>query len=370
MKIGNVELKNNIFLAPMAGVNDVGFRALASFFGAEIAFTEMVSAKGLIYGEGKALHTPLNPDFVKSNQKFASNKSSWLLLTEDVEKVKAVQIFGGEPKYMARACKLDYLKKFDIIDINMGCPAPKIIRNGEGSALMANLETAQKIIEECVKVSDKPITVKFRKGYKINNAVEFAKMCEKAGASAISVHTRYANQGYSGIVDYDLIAEIKKSVNIPVIGSGDIEDETTYKKMLETGVDGVMVGRASFGNPMIFKKLNEIKTGNYITMHEFILKDDFFSDVIENGDIEILKSNENYIKYLCAKKQIQILRKYFAENFLIKYMRKHMLWYSNGLKSNPELKQKIALSDNLDYSLEILKQMILENCSNWTVFLI
>ncbi len=179
----------------------------------------------------------------------------------------------------------------------------------------------------------------------------------------LSVHTNL-EFSQDPIADYDLIAEIKKSVNIPVIGSGDIEDETTYKKMLETGVDGVMVGRASFGNPMIFKKLNEIKTGNYITMHEFILKDDFFSDVIENGDIEILKSNENYIKYLCAKKHIQILRKYFAENFLIKYMRKHMLWYSNGLKSNPELKQKIALSDNLDYSLEILKQMILENCSN------
>lgn len=359
MRIGNIELKNNIFLAPMAGVNDVGFRALASFFGAEIAYTEMVSAKGLIYGEGKALHTPLNPNFAKENEKFASNKSSWLLLTEDVEKIKAVQIFGADPKYMARVCKLDYLKKFDIIDINMGCPAPKIVRNGEGSALMENMALAKQVIKECVKVSDKPITVKFRKGYKINNAIEFAKMCEQAGASAISVHTRFANQGYSGIVDYDLIKEIKQSVKIPVIGSGDIEDEETYRKMLETGVDGVMVGRASFGNPMIFKALCELKSGIKVPMHEYILKDNFFADVLEKDDINLLKENENYIKFLCAKKHIKILRKYFAENFLIKYMRKHMLWYANGLKNNPELKQKIALSNNLDLSLEMLKEMIL-----------
>lgn len=359
MRIGNIELKNNIFLAPMAGVNDVGFRALTSFFGAEIAYTEMVSAKGLIFGEGKALHTPLNPNFAKENEKFASNKSSWLLLTEDVEKIKAVQIFGADPKYMARACKLDYLKKFDIIDINMGCPAPKIVRNGEGSALMENIALAKQVIEECVKVSDKPITVKFRKGYKINNAVEFAKMCEKAGASAISVHTRFANQGYSGIVDYDLIKEIKRSVKIPVIGSGDIEDEESYRKMLETGVDGVMVGRASFGNPMIFKVLCELKSGIKVPMHEYILKDNFFGDVLEKDDINILKENEKYIKYLCAKKHIKILRKYFAENFLVKYMRKHMLWYANGLKNNPELKQKIALSNDLDLSLEMLKEMIL-----------
>ncbi len=366
MKIGNIELKNNIFLAPMAGVSDVGFRALASFFGAEIAYTEMVSAKGLIYGEGKALKSPLNPNFAKNEPEIASNKSAWLLLTEDVEKVKAVQLFGADPKFMARACKLKLLEKFNIIDINMGCPAPKIIRNGEGSALMDNINLAREVIENCRKATEKPLTVKFRKGFKTDNAIEFAKMCEQAGADAITVHARLASQGYSGKVDYALLCEIKKSVSIPVIGSGDVENEETLRKMLETGVDGVMVGRASFGNPAIFKTLNEIKDGKEKEpLDAFVQRGDFFKDVLTSEDIEKLSENEKYVKYICAKKHIQILRKYFSEPFLVKYMRKHMLWYSNGVKGQAESKRKIALSNDLDFSLKLLKKMIEnENCSN------
>jgi nifR3 family TIM-barrel protein len=356
MKIGNLHFKSGIFLAPMAGVNDVGFRAIAKYFGAELAYTEMVSAKGLIYGEGKALKTPLNQDFVKSQPRIASNKSAWLLLTEDIEDKKVVQIFGGDPKFMARACQHERLQKFDIIDINMGCPAPKIIKNGEGSALMTDLDRAHQIIKTCIDATDKPVTVKFRKGLKINNAIEFAKMCEQAGASAISVHTRFANQGYSGIVDYALIKQIKAAVKIPVIGSGDIKDIETYKKMLECGVDGVMIGRASFGNPMIFKELVEFSEGKTpIRLIDFVQKDDFFSDVLTDDDLNILKKDDKFIAYICAKKHLAILRKYYAEAFLTKYLRKHMLWYANNIKLDAEAKQKIAVSNDLELSLNLLK---------------
>ncbi len=366
MKIGNVELNNNIFLAPMAGVSDVGFRALACFFGAEIAFSEMVSAKGLVFGEGKALSTPLNQDFAKNEPKIATNKSAWLLLSTDQEKIKAAQIFGADPKFMARACKLDILNKFDIIDINMGCPAPKIIRNGEGSALMDNIDVAREIIVECKKATNKPITVKFRKGFKTEKAIEFAKMCEEAGASAITIHARLASQGYSGKVDYNLVSEVKKAVKIPVIGSGDVDGAETLFKMLETGVDGVMVGRASFGNPAIFKTLNEIKDGREKEpIEKFVQRGEFFKDVLTSDDLVNLSKNEKYVKYLCAKKHVQILRAFYSENFLVKYMRKHMLWYSNGIRGNADIKKKIALSNNLNDSLSWLKEMIEnENCSN------
>lgn len=359
MRIKNIEFKNNIFLAPMAGVSDVGFRAIAKFFGADMTFTEMVSAKGLLYGEGRSLKTPLNPDFVKEQPKIASNKSAWLLLTEDIEDKKAVQIFGSDPKYMSRVCQNDLLKDFDIIDINMGCPAPKIIKNGEGSALMANIDKAREVVESCVKATDKPVTVKFRKGFKVNNAVEFGQMCEKAGASAITVHARFTSQGYSGTVDYDLIKEIKKSVNIPVIGSGDVKNIETYEKMVDSGVDGVMVGRASFGNQIIFKELNDYKNKEKISLFDYVQRGNFFKDILTEEDVQNLKDNESYVKYICAKKHIAILRKYYSDMFLYKYMRKHMLWYASGFKQNVELKKKIALSDDLDKSLEWLKEMII-----------
>ncbi|MDD4110427.1 MAG: tRNA-dihydrouridine synthase [Clostridia bacterium] len=360
MEIGNIKVENNIFLAPMAGVNDVGFRALASFFGAGMTYTEMVSAKGLIYGEGKSLKNILNQDFINSEPKMSANKTAWLLLTENVEDKKAIQIFGSDPKFMINACQSDYLDKFDLIDINMGCPAPKIIKNGEGSALMKDIEKAEELIKACVSSTNKPISVKFRKGYKKDNAVEFAKMCERAGASVIAIHPRFTSQGYGGIADYEVIKEVKKAVKIPVIGSGDVKDFETYKRILETGVDGVMIGRASLGNPMIFKQLNDFNNKKTpIPLFKFIQKGDFFKDIISKEDLKTLEENENYIKYLCAKKHVTILRRYFAENYLTKYMRKHMLWYASGLKSGADLKQKIARSVDLDQSLEWLKNSFL-----------
>lgn len=359
MNIDNLNFKNGLFLAPMAGVTDVGFRAIAKFFGAELTWTEMVSAKGLFYGDKKPFKTSLNCSFIEKFPEIASNKTALLLLSEEIEDIKGVQIFGNETEFMSKACQNSLIDKFNLIDINMGCPAPKIVKNGEGSALMENIEKARKIIESCVASSSKPVTVKFRKGYKTNNAVSFAKMCERAGASAITIHSRLMTEGYGGQVDYDIVTEVKKSVKIPVIGSGDVRDINSYKKMLSTGVDAVMVGRGSLGNQTIFKELSEYINKRKISLVKFIQKGDFFKDILTEEDLSILEKNEDYIKYLCAKKHLLILRKYYRESFLIKYMRKHMLWYANGLKIDTQTKQKLALSNDLSESLNILKDAVL-----------
>ena len=204
--------------------------------GASLTVTEMVSAKALMYESAKTYD---------------------LLQTFEGEKPVAVQIFGREPEIMALACKNPALDKFDIIDINMGCPAPKIVKNGEGSALMKEFDLAKDIIKACVNATKKPVTVKFRLGFEEDNivAVEFAKMCEESGASAITVHGRTREQFYSGKVNYEAIKAIKQAVKIPVIGNGDITDKESLKRMLATGVDAVMIGRGAIGNPWIFKEL-------------------------------------------------------------------------------------------------------------------
>lgn len=346
MKIGELEFKNGLFLAPMAGVTDVAFRAICKLHGAELCYTEMVSARGLIFGEEKALSgvknienfsedetflkkNILNKEFIKNNPDFSKNKTATLLLTEEIESPKVVQLFGNDPEIMAKACQHKLIQKFDIIDINMGCPAPKIIKNGEGSKLMDNFDLAEKIIVACKNATDKPITVKFRKGFKKNVAVQFAKMCERAGADAITIHGRLASEMYGGTVDYETIKAVKESVKIPVIGSGDVRDCASYQKMIETGVDGVMIGRGALGKPYIFAELKDEK-------------------IVQGGAV----------KFECAKKHIEILRKYFKEEFLVKYMRKHMLWYASG-SNKKEIKQKIALSNDLDESLNLLKELLL-----------
>lgn len=296
MKIGNIELKNNLILAPMAGVTDVGFRSLAINYGADYAVCEMVSAKAL---------------------KYKNKKTEDLLITANNESIKVAQIFGSDPKIMAQIVKSKYLSKFDIIDINMGCPAPKIVKNGEGSALMRNVDLAFNIISECVKATTKPITVKFRAGWNDNiNAVEFAKMCEKAGASAITIHARTREQFYSGFADLNLIKQVKNAVKIPVIGNGDVVDINSYKKMLETGVDAVMVGRGALGRPEIFSELLN-------------------KNVLDN-------------KLKDIKQHINILRQYYPEVFVVKHMRKHILWYLKGYRNSTQLKTEIVKEKNLD----------------------
>lgn len=338
MKIGNVEIKGNIFLAPMAGVTDAGFRFVCKELGADMCWSEMVSAKGLIYGDEKIKDLSendtflekniLNPNFVKENPYFSKNKTAILLLTEEIETPKVVQIFGNDPEIMAKACQHKLLEKFDIIDINMGCPAPKIIKNGEGSKIMDDIQLAENIIRACKNATSKPITVKFRKGFKKDVAIQFAKACERAGVDAITIHGRLASEMYSGKVDYETIRAVKESVKIPVIGSGDITDEESYKKMLATGVDAVMIGRGALGKPYIFELLKNMPC----------------------KDI-------NEIKLNCAKKHIEILRKYFKETFLTKYMRKHLLWYASG-SNKKTLKQQLALCSDLNEGIKILEEIL------------
>lgn len=311
MKIKNINFENNILLAPMAGVTDVAFRSICIDFGADAGVTEMISAKALFYN---------------------NKKTEDLTITEDNEKIKIVQIFGNDPEVMAKMCADERLQKFDIIDINMGCPAPKIVNNGEGSFLMTNIPLAEKIIRECVKATNKPITVKFRSGFDSNNinAVEFARMCERAGASAITIHGRTRTQMYSGNVDLEIIRKVKESVNIPVIASGDIIDKESYLKTLEyTHCDGVMIGRGALGNPAIFS--------------------------------QILGKNRDYSKFDIIKKHIEILKKYYPNSFISGHIRKHLLWYLKGEYNASEIKRFVSTEPDLERVLVELKNFFENN---------
>ena len=310
MKIGNIEFKNNLILAPMAGVTDVAFRSICVDMGADAGVTEMISAKALAY---------------------CNWKTQDLLLTAPNEKTKIVQIFGSDPKIMAKICASEYLQKFDIIDINMGCPAPKIVNNGEGSALMKDMNLARAIITECVKATDKPITVKFRSGYDSDhiNAVSFAKMCEDAGAKAITIHGRTRTQMYSGKVDLDIIKQVKEAVNIPVIASGDIVDLESYKHTMEyTHCDACMIARGALGNPEVFSKISG--TQNTLSKYEII------------------------------EKHIKLLREYYSENFISGHIRKHLLWYLKGYPGASQLKVYVSTEPSIDNVLTKLKEFFTE----------
>ena len=310
LKIKNVELKSNLILAPMAGLSDVAFRNMCLKFGAGLVCTEMVSAKALSY---------------------KNKKTEDLLITLDDEVPKAVQIFGHEPEVMAEAVKNPLLAKFDIIDINMGCPAPKIVKNGDGSALLKNFDLAEQIISACVNATDKPITVKFRIGFDEgeNIAVDFARMCEKAGAAAITVHGRTTKQGYSGIVNYEAIKQVKQAVNIPVFANGNCETREDYENILKiTGADGVMIGRASLGSPEIFE---EILTGK--------------------------KSNVN--KFEQIKYHYETLMKIFPEKAVVLSMRTHLANYLKKEYKNTKLLIELLKMNSYSEIIEKLRQNML-----------
>ena len=307
MKIRDVDF-GNLFLAPMAGVSDVGFREQAVKFGADATVTEMLSARAMAN----------NP-----------KKTALMTITSPLEKVTVAQIFGHESEYMKRAIESDLLSKFPAFDINMGCPAPKIVKNGEGGALMDNMKLAREIIEMCRKVTDKPLSVKFRKGYSKENYLDFAKMCEDSGADFITFHARTVGQGYSGKADYEAIANVKASVKIPVIGNGDVVDKNSYEEMKKTGVDGVMIGRGALGKPWIFA---ELKCGL--------------------GEID---------KYQVVSEHIETLRKYYEEDWLKLYIRKHLLWYTKDLPLASSLRLKLATCQDIDECLAILKTTFSEN---------
>lgn len=308
MKIANLKLKSNLFLAPMAGVTDFAFRSIARDFGAGLSYTEMVSAKGLLFSK--------NSDIYKK-----------MLYTLPNEKPVAVQLFGNEPKIMAENCKLSEIQKFDFIDINMGCPAPKIVKNCEGSSLLKDLKLARQVAESCVKASSKPVTVKMRIGYEINSdiSLELGKMLEEVGVSALCLHGRTREQFYSGNVNYEAIAKLKSKLKIPVIGNGDVFDFKTYQKMKETGVDAIMIGRGALGRPWIFSS---------------IFQDNF-------------KVNKKDI----IKKHFNLLQKVYPERFIVNHMRKHLLWYVKEMPNANKLRLILGDINSISQAFELIDEI-------------
>ncbi len=300
LTIGNVTLDNNLILAPMAGVTDLPFRLLCKEQGAALCCMEMVSAKGIYY----------------------NNKNTESLLTVDErERPVSLQLFGSDPEIMgAMAAKIQH-RNFDILDINMGCPVPKVVNNGDGSALMKNPVLAGKIIESMVKATEKPVTVKIRKGFDDEhiNAVEMAHVAQESGAAAVAVHGRTREQYYSGKADWSIIADVKQAVSIPVIGNGDILDAKDVIAMKEqTGCDGFMIGRGAQGNPWIFHQI----------LHYF-----------ETGELIGKPPMEEMVKTMLRHAKLQIE---FKGDYLgIREMRKHAAWYTAGYKGASKLRGAI-----------------------------
>lgn len=307
MKIGNVEIKNNVFLAPMAGITDLAYRLICKEFGAGLVYTEMISAKGIYYND---------------------EKTKLLTQIDEKERPVAIQIFGSDADIMADVAK-KMSKKADILDINMGCPAPKVVKNDDGSKLMLNPALIDEITYKVVKNSTVPVTVKIRKGWNDENvnAVEIAKILEKNGVSAVAVHGRTREQFYSGIADWDIIKKVKESVNIPVIGNGDIIDIDSANKMIEyTGCDAIMVGRAALGKPWIFK------------------------EIIEQNKID-MKQDE---LYKIIKKHYDLLSELKGEYIAVREMRKHISWYIKGLPLATQIRNQINMLESKDEVLELL----------------
>lgn len=314
MKIGNIEFKNNVFLAPMAGVTDISFRGLCKEQGCGLVYTEMVSAKALYYG---------------------SDNTKKLLRISEEEKPVAVQIFGNDPDIMAKVVEENFNSRDDIciVDVNMGCPAPKIVKNGEGSALMKDPKLAAEIIKKLKKVSSKPVTAKFRRGFDDDNlnAVEFALALEDAGVDAIAIHGRTRKQMYEGKADWNIIKEIKEKVNIPVIGNGDVftpEDALNMKKL--TNCDAIMVARGSMGNPWIFKQIQRVLEGKEL---KEITPEEKIDMCIRHYELAI--KNDGYHK-------------------AIREMRKHASWYIKGLPNCTELRNKMNILEDSDTIMRLL----------------
>lgn len=313
LTIGNVELKNNVILAPMAGVTDLPFRVLCKEQGAGLLCMEMVSAKAIYYG---------------------SKNTEELMKISPAEMPVSLQLFGSDADIMADMAKKIEEKPFAVLDINMGCPVPKVVNNGEGSALMKNPKLAEEIITKMVKAVKKPVTVKIRKGFDEAhlNAVEMAKIAEASGAAAVAVHGRTREQYYAGKADWDCIRAVKEAVKIPVIGNGDVTDALSAERLLkETGCDGVMVGRAAQGNPFIFREITEYLETGVIPP--------------KPTPAEVRATIERH-----ARMQMEEKGEYTG----VREMRKHLSWYTVGYPNSAKYRQMVNSMETMEELLHSL----------------
>ncbi len=311
LKIGNVELDNNLILAPMAGVTNQPFRMICKEFGPGMVCTEMASSRAIFHDD---------------------KKTNRLLNTEGEKRPISFQIFGSDEETLGYAS--NYVSQMaDIVDINMGCPAPKVVKNGDGSKLLLDLEQAEKIMKVVVKNSRVPVTLKYRKGWDKDNivAVEVAKIAENSGISAITIHGRTRSEFYSGVADLEVIKQVKQAVKIPVIGNGDVVDEESALRMFEeTGVDGIMIGRGSFGNPWIFKRISHfLQTGGKLP---------------EPSKLEKLEVIKKHIALAVQEKG----------EIAIKELRKHIAWYTKNLKNSSEFRCSI---NKIETEQELLEKI-------------
>lgn len=307
LKIGNIELENRYILGPMAGVTDLPFRLLCREQGAGLLCMEMVSAKAIYYNN--------------------RNTESLLEIHPD-ERPVSLQLFGSDPKIMSEMAKRIEERPFAILDVNMGCPVPKVVKNGEGSALMKNPKLVYDIVSALVKAIDKPVTVKIRKGFDDDhvNAVEIAKIIEEAGAAAVAVHGRTREQYYSGKADWNIIRQVKEAVSIPVIGNGDVTSPQKADELVrQTGCDGVMIARGAQGNPWIFSELTQWE---------------------ETGELPLRPDKDEIRKMMLRHARLQL--EYKGEFSGIREMRKHVAWYTKGLKGAARLREKVNAVESLE----------------------
>ncbi len=316
LKIGNVTLENNLILAPMAGVTDLPFRLLCKEQGAGLICTEMISAKAIY---------------------FKNKNTETLMEIDERERPVSLQLFGSDADLMAEIARQIEPRNFDILDINMGCPVPKVVNNGEGSALMKNPKLVHEIVSKVSKAIEKPLTVKIRKGFTEDcvNAVEIAKIAEDAGAAAIAVHGRTREQYYAGNADWDIIRQVKEAVSIPVIGNGDVDSPKKAEALVrETGCDGIMIGRAVQGNPWLFSQiLHYQKTG----------------ELLPKPGMEEVK--EMILRH--AKMQLEYKGNYTG----MREMRKHVAWYTTGMPHSAAVRRMVNEVESYEQLEELVGRM-------------
>lgn len=319
LKIGNVTLKNNVLLAPMAGVSDLPFRLLCAQQGAGMVCSEMISAKAIFYH---------------------NRNTEELLRIHPEEGPVSLQLFGSDPEIVSEMAKRIEERPFAVLDLNMGCPVPKVVNNGEGSALMKNPVLAGKIIEKTVRAIGKPVTVKMRKGFDSAhvNAVEIAHIAQESGAAAVAVHGRTREEYYSGNADWDIIAQVKAAVGIPVLGNGDVTDVESAKRMLsQTGCDGILIGRAAQGNPWIFREVTA---------------------ALEGKEIPERPAKKEIYKMIVAHAMLS--KEYKGEYIAVREMRKHMAWYTTGLPHSSQLRRQINEMETMEQLVEGMKLLLLD----------